>query len=211
MLEAGCHDWLGTRPASSILCFGRQWQMKERQVAGDEKSLDYPLPDVGRFVVAIGAGLILTACGLGQAAAPELAAEPALHVAQAGAQDSPVPIETPVSTITIAPEPSLTPTPTHPLMIEVMRQQDYPGSEIILEEWLEPGATYDRYIASYMSEGNKIFALLTQPRGPIPPDGWPVIVFNHGYIPPAQYRTTERYVAYVDTFANNGYIVFATT
>jgi dipeptidyl aminopeptidase/acylaminoacyl peptidase len=33
-------------------------------------------------------------------------------------------------------------------------------------------------------------------------------VFNHGYIPPDQYRTTERYVAYVDTFARNGYIVF---
>jgi dipeptidyl aminopeptidase/acylaminoacyl peptidase len=33
-------------------------------------------------------------------------------------------------------------------------------------------------------------------------------VFNHGYIPPDQYRTTERYVAYVDAFARNGYIVF---
>ena len=35
-----------------------------------------------------------------------------------------------------------------------------------------------------------------------------MIVFNHGYIPPAEYRTTERYVAYVDGFARNGYIVF---
>ena len=35
-----------------------------------------------------------------------------------------------------------------------------------------------------------------------------MIVFNHGYIPPSQYRTTERYVAYVDGFASNGYIVF---
>jgi dipeptidyl aminopeptidase/acylaminoacyl peptidase len=34
-----------------------------------------------------------------------------------------------------------------------------------------------------------------------------VIVFNHGYIPPQQYRTTERYVAYVDAFARSGYIV----
>ncbi|MEJ2212201.1 MAG: alpha/beta fold hydrolase, partial [Anaerolineae bacterium] len=41
-----------------------------------------------------------------------------------------------------------------------------------------------------------------------PDTGWPVIVFNHGYIPPAQYRTTERYVAYVDGFARNGYLVF---
>ena len=35
-----------------------------------------------------------------------------------------------------------------------------------------------------------------------------MIIFNHGYIPPAQYRTTERYVAYVDALARHGYIVF---
>lgn len=35
-----------------------------------------------------------------------------------------------------------------------------------------------------------------------------MIVFNHGYIPPGQYRTTERYVAYVDAFAREGYLVF---
>jgi dipeptidyl aminopeptidase/acylaminoacyl peptidase len=89
-----------------------------------------------------------------------------------------------------------------------MRRQSYPGSEITIEETLEPGANYDRYIASYLSEGNKIYALLTVPRGEKPDSGWPVIIFNHGYIPPAQYRTTERYVAYVDGFARNGYIVF---
>src|SRR6266513_25766 len=41
-----------------------------------------------------------------------------------------------------------------------------------------------------------------------PASGWPVIIFNHGYIPPTVYRTTERYIAYVDAFARNGYIVF---
>ena len=93
-------------------------------------------------------------------------------------------------------------------MIEVMRQQDYPGSEITIEETLTPGVNYDRYLASYLSEGLKIYTLLTVPRGEKPESGWPVVVFNHGYIPPDQYRTTERYVAYVDGFARNGYIVF---
>jgi dipeptidyl aminopeptidase/acylaminoacyl peptidase len=93
-------------------------------------------------------------------------------------------------------------------MIEVMRQQAYPGSEITIEETLDAGSNYDRYIASYLSEGLKIYALLTVPQGEKPESGWPVIVFNHGYIPPDQYRTTERYVAYVDGFARNGYIVF---
>ena len=104
--------------------------------------------------------------------------------------------------------PTLTPTPLHPLMIEAMRQETYPGSDIVIESELDPGSNYERYIASYLSEGLKINALLTVPQGQRPESGWPVIVFNHGYIPPDQYRTTERYVAYVDAFARNGYIVF---
>jgi dipeptidyl aminopeptidase/acylaminoacyl peptidase len=33
------------------------------------------------------------------------------------------------------------------------------------------------------------------------------VIFNHGYIPPDLYRSTERYAAYVDAFARAGYIV----
>jgi dipeptidyl aminopeptidase/acylaminoacyl peptidase len=93
-------------------------------------------------------------------------------------------------------------------MVELMRQQTYPGSELTIEEKLDPGSNYDRYIASYQSEGLKIYGLLTVPQGEKPESGWPIVVFNHGYIPPDQYRTTERYVAYVDGFARNGYILF---
>jgi dipeptidyl aminopeptidase/acylaminoacyl peptidase len=93
-------------------------------------------------------------------------------------------------------------------MIDVMREGSYPGSEIAIEQELDPGFNYDRAIVSYQSEGLNIYALLTVPRGQAPENGWPVVVFNHGYIPPEQYRTTERYVAYVDAFARNGYVVF---
>ena len=96
----------------------------------------------------------------------------------------------------------------HRLSIQGMRQRSYPGSAITIEQTLEPGANYSRYIASYRSEGLKIYALLTVPFGTKPATGWPVIIFNHGYIPPEVYRTTERYIAYVDGFARNGYIVF---
>jgi fermentation-respiration switch protein FrsA (DUF1100 family) len=119
-----------------------------------------------------------------------------------------VPTDTPTPRPTATPTVEPTPTPLHPLSIEGMRQQSYPGSEIVIEQTLAPGINYNRYIASYQSEGLKIYALLTVPFGDPPPSGWPAIVFNHGYIPPAQYRTTERYVAYVDAFARNGYIVF---
>ncbi len=94
------------------------------------------------------------------------------------------------------------------LTIEYLRNQDYLGSDIIIEQTLTPGSNYQRYIASYKSEGLKIYALLTVPNGTKPESGWPVVVFNHGYIPPAQYKTTERYVAYTDAFSRNGYIIF---
>lgn len=94
------------------------------------------------------------------------------------------------------------------LTIEALRKGSYPGSDIVIEETLSNGSNYSRYIASYESEGNKIYALLTVPLGQKPADGWPVVVFNHGYIPPAQYRTTERYTAYTDAFSRNGYMVF---
>lgn len=93
------------------------------------------------------------------------------------------------------------------LDIEYMRSQNYPGSDLVVEETLSPGSNYTRQVVSYQSDGLKIYALLTIPNGEKPETGWPVIVFNHGYIPPAQYRTTERYIAYTDAFSRNGYIL----
>ncbi len=95
-----------------------------------------------------------------------------------------------------------------PLSIESMRRHEYPGSDLVIEQTLESGDSYQRFIASYKSDGLKIYGLLTVPQGEKPKDGWPVIIFNHGYIPPEQYQTTEKYVAYVDAFARSGYIVF---
>lgn len=102
----------------------------------------------------------------------------------------------------------------HPLTIESLRKGEYPGSEVVIEKTLEPGSNYKRYVSSYKSDGLKIYALLTVPnRDPSssPQDDnrkFPVIVFNHGYIPPSEYQTTERYLAYTDAFSRNGYIVF---
>jgi len=95
-----------------------------------------------------------------------------------------------------------------PLQIDSMRARDYPGSDIVIEATLDPGANYSRYYVYYLSDGLKIYALMTVPNGQKPSTGWPVIIFNHGYIPPAVYRTTERYIAYVDQIASSGYIVF---
>lgn len=89
-----------------------------------------------------------------------------------------------------------------------MRKYEYPGSSITIEQILEPGENYNRYYVSYLSDNLKIYALMTVPDGVKPASGWPVIIFNHGYIPPGEYRTTERYVEYVERIAEDNYIVF---
>ena len=102
----------------------------------------------------------------------------------------------------------------HPLSIEALRQGEYPGSNFVIEQTLAPGSNYQRYIASYKSEGLKIYGLLTIPNGdlsteaPGNSEGYPAIIFNHGYISPSLYRTTEKYVAYQDAFALAGYVTF---
>ena len=172
--------------------------------------------------------LLLTLAACSQERSPETGpAQPtAAAVVQqpSAATTTPAAAETPAATATQTPTaeptatptataiPTATPTPTatpiFPLSIEYLRQQDFSGSELVIEQTLAPGSNYDRYYASYYSEGLKQYGLLTVPSGQRPESGWPVIIFNHGYIPPSQYRTTERYVAYVDGFASSGYIVF---
>lgn len=117
----------------------------------------------------------------------------------------------PTLTATQAYTPTLLPTATpvpNPLEIKAMRAREYPGSDIVIEQTLDPGVNYNRYYVSYRSEGLKIYALMTVPNGEKPATGWPVIIFNHGFIPPDVYVSTERYIAYVDLIARSGYIVF---
>src|SRR5437868_7185046 len=73
-------------------------------------------------------------------------------------------------------------TSLNPLTIEAMRQKQYPGSDITIEQTLADGSNYHQYLTSYISDGLKIYALLTVPIGDKPQNGWPVILFNHGYI-----------------------------
>ena len=134
-------------------------------------------------------------------------ASPPAPTAVPSSTASPQPTLTSTQTLPATPIPTATPIP-HPLEIAAMRAREYPGSDIVIEQELDPGVGYSRYYVSYMSEGLKIYALMTVPNGEKPATGWPVIIFNHGYIPPDVYVTTERYIAYVDLIARAGYIVF---
>jgi len=154
------------------------------------------------LLVLVNISLLLTACAT-QVSAPVSTA--VLPASASTATKSPPPSATP--TFIATPIPTATPIP-HPMSIIALRAGDYPGSEITIVKELTKGSNYRRYYAYYLSEGLKIYALLTVPESDMPEGGFPAIVFNHGYIPPDVYRTTERYIAYVDELAKAGYVVF---
>jgi dipeptidyl aminopeptidase/acylaminoacyl peptidase len=153
--------------------------------------------------------LMLAACGT-PTPAPEVT-----NIAQVTATatlrptftPTPAPTNTAVPTATPTKTPTPTPTP-NPLNVEWMRQQSYPGSALTIERELAPGPNYKMYLASYQSNGNQNFGLLTIPTGEKPPTGWPAIIFNHGYIPATIYSTTDSYISHVRSLARSGYVVF---
>ncbi len=96
----------------------------------------------------------------------------------------------------------------HSLSISKMRQYQYDGSQLTLEQKIDSDGDYDKYIASYISDNLKIYGLLTIPHGQMPDNGWPAIIFNHGYIRPNKYKTTAYYKPYIRSLSNAGYVVF---
>lgn len=104
-------------------------------------------------------------------------------------------------------EPQATQFPFQEMTIPFLRARSYNSSLSELDQ-VSYNDAYTSYLTSYNSDQLKINALITQPKGEQPAGGWPAIVFIHGYIPPTQYRTQERYIAYVDNLARNGFVVF---
>lgn len=96
----------------------------------------------------------------------------------------------------------------HPMAIESLRLGLYPGGDFVVEKELPNGTNYQQSIVSYRSEGLKIYGLLTVPLAPRPENGFPAIVFVHGYIQPDQYSTTGNYPTYQATLARAGFVTF---
>lgn len=126
---------------------------------------------------------------------------PSATVSPSGAASSQAPALAAATTLPGVPDPA-------GLAIILMRAKTYPGSDLVTEKTLSSAANYNRYIVSYESNGLKLFGLLTVPKGAAPAAGWPVILLNHGYIPPDEYSTEQSYSGIVAPLAAAGYIVF---
>ena len=104
-------------------------------------------------------------------------AQPVVRPATTTAAVTPTPATRTVVTTTATATPI--PAADHPLVVENMRARTYPGSEIVIEQTLAAGVNYQRYVASHLSDGFRIYGLLTVPNGTLPPTGWPIILFHH--------------------------------
>ncbi len=100
-----------------------------------------------------------------------------------------------------------TPFPFQELTIPYLQNRDYQSQLGNLDQ-ISENSDFIRYLTSYQSDGLKINGLLTQPKGEQPSGGWPAVVFIHGYIPPQNYQTTEKYNDYINYLAGNGFVVF---
>ncbi len=93
------------------------------------------------------------------------------------------------------------------ITIPQLRQRSFPGSTITLEKKVASTESYDQYISYYQSDGLKIYALLTIPKGQKPTGGWPVIVWNHGAADPKKYgKTNDDQIG--KTLTTKGYLTF---
>jgi len=135
-------------------------------------------------IAAVAAVILLTGAGQGSSVGEVSIAEPEMKV-------EPVKAE-----------------PLSPMAIESLRQGSYPGGDFVVEEQLADGSGFEQYVVSYLSEGLKIYGLLTVPLSPRPEGGYPGIVFIHGYIPPSQYSTIRNYATYQARLARSGFVTF---
>ncbi|MFP4364615.1 MAG: alpha/beta hydrolase family protein [Spirochaetia bacterium] len=94
----------------------------------------------------------------------------------------------------------------HELSIPSLVERTY-SSTIQIEEETESVSGVNSYIASYQSEDSRIYSLFSVPEGPVPEEGFPVVIVAHGFIPPRQYSTVSSYRRIADIFSQNGYAV----
>ena len=97
---------------------------------------------------------------------------------------------TPASDTPVAPADPLADVPARAraLTIPALRERTY-HSHLNVEKLLETGPNYRAYLASYDSDGARVYGLLTLPTGVRPAAGWPAIILLHGYINPSTYQT----------------------
>lgn len=94
-----------------------------------------------------------------------------------------------------------------PIAIPVLQNRTYNSAVLTKEQDVPSSGAFTSEIISYSVDSFIEYALLDIPSIQKPPDGFPVVVLNHGYIVPSEYNTVSSYAGVADFFANSSYIV----
>jgi dienelactone hydrolase len=96
------------------------------------------------------------------------------------------------------------------LSIDALRVRAYGGSEITVEHQLDDQSQ----IASYYSDGLRVYARIDIPATPVPVKGYPVVVFVHGWMGREAAPTTDFYMdansnydKMINAYVNAGFVV----
>jgi len=97
-----------------------------------------------------------------------------------------------------------------PLSIEGLRLREYGSQLSIIKEINGQENRFRSFLISYWSDGLKIFARVNIPVGEIPTEGFPAVVFAHGFSPEPldpNYFQRPYYEAWTNAYAEAGFLV----
>jgi dipeptidyl aminopeptidase/acylaminoacyl peptidase len=102
------------------------------------------------------------------------------------------------------PQEYIEPKPPYWVSLQTLINQDFTGSNLVLEQVLNQNAAYTRYRISYQANGLNLSGIMNIPTGDGP---FPLLILNHGYIDPAIYTNGRGLKREQDYMARNGFAV----
>jgi len=90
--------------------------------------------------------------------------------------------------------------------IESLRNREFEGGEIKIEETVADNASYTSYIFSYPSDDLTVYGMMNIPKGNGP---FPIIVLNHGYFNQSSFQSGDGTQTMADILARQGYLTLA--
>ncbi len=90
--------------------------------------------------------------------------------------------------------------------IDTLLQEGGRGKNFEVGKELESMSAYRKYRVSYSSDGLMVSGIMNVPASALPKSGFPVLILNHGLIPPAIYISGRGSKREADYFARNGYV-----
>ena len=183
-----------------------------------------------RYIFLTGVALVVTlsGCGMGSTPVPMSVAQGPTHTPSVTLSPSPTPTSSVRPTSTAAPTPTVTPTPTmtptptvsptptitptptpHPLAgytIEGLRERVYSGGDIQITNSITQTDSFTKYLIRYPSDDLTITGMMNVPDGEGP---FPVVILNHGYIPPSRFWSGADTWRTADHLAALGYLTIS--